>query len=57
MTDYKEMYLIMFRAAESAINFLLEAQRKCEEMYMTAEETELKLLEDCKTFDKEKTRE
>ena len=34
MPDYKEMYLVLFRAAEQAINGLIDAQRKCEEMYL-----------------------
>lgn len=35
MTDYKEMYLILFRATEKAANILIEAQRKCEELYIS----------------------
>ena len=31
MTDYKKLYLTMFRASEKAIELLIEAQRKCEE--------------------------
>ena len=31
MPDYKEMYLIMVRAAEQAQNILIAAQQKCEE--------------------------
>ena len=34
--DYKEMYLKMVRASEDAINILIEAQRECEEMYISA---------------------
>jgi hypothetical protein len=34
MPDYKEMYLTMMRETEKAINILIEAQRKCEEMYL-----------------------
>ena len=34
--DYAEMYRQMVRAAESAIRILVEAQRKCEEMYIRA---------------------
>lgn len=37
MPDYKEMYLIMVRAAEQAQNILIEAQQKCEEMYLDAQ--------------------
>ena len=34
MADYKELYLTMLRASEQAINILIEAQQKCEELYM-----------------------
>ena len=36
MTDYKEMYLTLFRASEEALDILIAAQRKCEEMYLAA---------------------
>lgn len=36
--DYKEMYLTMCRASEKAIDLLVEAQQKCEEMYLSSEE-------------------
>ena len=36
--DYKEMYLKMVRASEDAINILIEAQKECEEMYISASE-------------------
>ena len=39
MPDYKEMYLIMARAAEKAERILIQAQRKCEELYL-ADETD-----------------
>ena len=38
MPDYKEMYLKMARASERAINILIETQRECEEMYISASE-------------------
>lgn len=38
MPDYKEVYLIMVRAAEQAQNILIEAQQKCEEMYLDAQD-------------------
>lgn len=38
MPDYKEMYLIMVRAAEQAQNILIEAQQKCKEMYLDAQD-------------------
>ena len=44
MPDYKEMYLIMARETEKAINILIEAQRKCEELYINSPEPEVKLL-------------
>lgn len=38
--DYKEMYLTMVRASEAAINTLIQAQKKCEEQYLSAGEGE-----------------
>ena len=37
MPDYKKMYLRLFQASEDAINLLVEAQRECEEMFLTDE--------------------
>ncbi len=34
--NYAEMYREMVRATESAIRTLIDAQRKCEEMYIQA---------------------
>ena len=34
MCNEKEMYLTMMRASEQAIRILIDAQRKCEEMYL-----------------------
>ena len=34
--DYKEMYLTLFRASEEALDILIAAQQKCEEMYIAA---------------------
>ncbi len=44
MPDYKEMYHILFRAAEKAVDLLIDAQRKCEDLYINAPETELKFV-------------
>ena len=44
MPDYKEMYLKLFRATEEAVNLLIDAQRACEELYITAPEPELKVV-------------
>lgn len=44
MPDYKEMYLKLFRASEEAVNVLIAAQRKCEELYVSAPEPELKVI-------------
>ena len=47
MVDYKKMYLTMFNATEDAINALenvrqalIQAQRECEELYVSAEQDE-----------------
>ncbi len=44
MPDYQQMYLTMMRATEKALNILIEAQQKCEEVYLSDEGPELKLL-------------
>ncbi len=45
MADYKKMYLTLFNATEDAINTmenvrqsLIQAQRDCEELYISASE-------------------
>lgn len=38
MSDYKEMYKIMFQAVTKAIYALQEAQIKCEELYVASSE-------------------
>lgn len=34
--DYKEMYLVLLRSTEKAINLLIKAQQECEELYLSA---------------------
>ena len=38
--DYKAMYLVMCRAAKQALRILIEAQQQCEELYLSAGETD-----------------
>ena len=52
MPDYKEMYLTMVRETEKAVtmteqalNTLIAAQRKCEEMYINAPDPVIKLID------------
>ena len=45
MPDYKEMYLTMVNASEDAINMLIAAQRKCEELYLSSPDPEITVLE------------
>lgn len=35
MSDYEEMYLTMLRASEEALRIIIEAQKKCEDMYIS----------------------
>ena len=42
--DYKEMYLTMARETENATSILIEAQQKCEELYLNSATPEIKLL-------------
>ena len=44
MPDYKKMYIEMMRETENAINILIAAQRRCEELYINAPETEITVL-------------
>lgn len=41
MPNYQEMYFKMFRAAEQAINILIQTQRECEELYISAPEPQI----------------
>ena len=45
MPDWKEMYLTLFRATEKARKILEDAQLECEELYISAPETKITLLE------------
>ena len=38
--EYKEMYLTMAREVEKAVRVLIDAQQKCEEMYLQAKDEE-----------------
>ena len=38
--DYERMYYIMCDAAERAMNILILAQQQCEEIYLSAEDTD-----------------
>lgn len=44
MPDYKEMYLKLFRASEQVISTLIQAQRECEEQYISQPEPDLKVI-------------
>ena len=34
---YKEMYIVMARATEKAVRILIEAQQRCEDLYIAEE--------------------
>ena len=44
MPDYQAMYLHMVRETEKAMNILIQAQRDCEEMYLSDEGPALRIL-------------
>lgn len=44
MADYKEMYLMMARETEKAIQTLIAAQKACEELYIQDEGPVLRVL-------------
>ena len=45
MADYKKMYIHLMQSTEPAIRILIQAQRDCEELYISAPETKLTVLE------------
>ena len=47
MPDYQEMYLHLMRETEKTIRILTEAQRACEELYLSAEDGPEEPGEDC----------
>lgn len=51
MPDYEKMYHTMLKARWAAINLLIAAQRECEELYISAPETKIALLESLKDND------
>lgn len=45
MADYKEMYLTLMRETEKAMCILIDAQRRCEDLYInTADEAQAVLV-------------
>lgn len=45
MSDYKEMYLHLARETEKAVRILIKAQQECEEMYISALEENVVVLD------------
>jgi len=42
MSDYKEMYLELARSVEKALNILMDAQRRCEDLNFQSEDRDPK---------------
>lgn len=51
MADYKEMYVHLMQNTEKAIRLLIQAQQDCEEMYLSASEPKLTVLDQEKPAD------
>ncbi len=45
MPDYREIYLIMARETERAINILIDAQKRCEDLYINAGDAKITLID------------
>lgn len=45
MANYKKMYFTLFKASEAAINLLIAAQQECEELYISAPDTQITMIE------------
>ena len=56
MANYKELYLKLFRATESAVRCLITAQQECEEDFLASPEPELKVLEPGESVEPEETK-
>lgn len=53
MSDYKKMYLILFRAITKAISILQKAQIECEEIYMDSTDDKIISMPEKKPIKKE----
>lgn len=55
MPDYKKVYFALFHATEQETNTRIEAQRACEELYISEPETGLRVspMPDCTEEEKE----
>lgn len=45
MANYREMYVKMAAACEQALRLLIAAQQECEELYISASEGELRIIQ------------
>ncbi len=45
MPDYRELYLTLMREVEKSIEILINAQRKCEDMYINSEEPIIQVID------------
>ncbi len=45
MPDYRELYLTLMREVEKSIEILINAQRKCEDMYINSEDPIIQVID------------
>jgi len=45
MPDYKEMYIALFRSITKAVTILQEAQQQTEEMYISEQQPDVRVLD------------
>jgi len=55
MPDYRELYLTLMREVEKSVKLLINAQQKCEDMYIDAEEPLLQMIDRAPNSPNEKT--
>ena len=53
MPNYKKLYLSLFRDVSKTIEQLQEAQQRAEELYITSDEPDIKLIEKRPPADRE----
>lgn len=56
MSDYKTMYTVLFRKITAIIEDLQDIQRQTEEMYISSNSTNIKILPNSKTQNEETTK-
>ncbi len=50
MPDYRELYLALMREVEKSVEILINAQQKCEEMYINSDDPKIQVVDFTQNF-------